>query len=72
MYIFQTTVSRAHAADAGTQKGLHLLEQILPSNVCRHYVLVMPPTEDIGSATLTSVNEDWIDAVDSFLLLVLE
>ena len=73
MYIFQMTVSRSHAADTD-QRGLHLLKQILPRNVPWHYVLVVPhiaDTTDIGSTTLTSVNKDWVDAVVSFLLLVL-
>jgi len=68
-YIFQMTVSCAHAADTGSQKGLSLLEKMLPPDVPWHYVLVVP---DRHSVTLTSVSKKWVDAVVSFLLLVLE
>jgi len=67
-YIFQMTVSSAHAADTGSQKGLRLLKKMLP-DVPWHYVLVVP---DKQSVTLTSVSKNWVDAVASFLLLVLE
>ena len=67
-YIFQMTVTSAHAADTGSQKGLRLLEKMLP-DVPWHYVLVVP---DKHSVTLTSVSKKWVDAVASFLWLVLE
>lgn len=72
VYIFQMTVSHSHTADTGAQKGPRLLKQILPSDVPWHYVLVMPPTTNMSAATLTLVNEDWVDAVESFRLLVLD
>jgi len=71
-YIFQMTVSNAHAVDSPTQKGLPLLQQMLPKGVPWHYVLVMPHTADVKSVKLTSVKEDWVNTVESFQLLLLE
>jgi hypothetical protein len=72
VYIFQMRVSRAHADDTSAQKGLHLLSQILLSDIPWHYVLVMPPTTNICLAMLNSVHQDWVDAVESFQLFVLD
>ena len=72
VYIFQMTVSREHAADTAGQKGLGLLKKMLPSHVPWHYVMVLPPTADKASITLTSVTRTWVQAVKSFRLLVLK
>ena len=72
VYIFQMTVSCTHTADTDTQKGLHFLGKILPQDVHWHYVLVVPPTPNVSSVTLTSVSKEWVDAVESFRLLVLQ
>ena len=67
------TVPRTHTADTDTQKGLHLLEKILPRDVHWHYVLVvLPTTPNVSSVTLTSVSKEWVDAVESFRLLILQ
>jgi len=72
VYIFQRTVSEVHAVDSPKAAGLRLLNEMLPPGVPQHYVLVVPHGLDASTARLTLVNEDWVHAIESFRLLVLD
>ena len=72
VYIFQMTVSKAHAVDSPKAAGLRLLNEMLPPGIPRHYVLVVPHGLDVSTVRLTLVNDSWINATESFRLLVLD
>ena len=72
VYIFQMTVSKAHAVDSPKAAGLGLLNKVLPRGLPWHYVLVVPHHLDVRTVRLTLVNDDWVHATKSFQLLVLD
>jgi len=71
VYIFQMSISHEHNIGTPTQKGTSLLRGLVGGRHIWHYIMVVPDTNP-ESVTLTSVDPQWVGAVSSFQLMVLD
>jgi len=71
VYIFQMSISHTHDISTRTQKGTSLLRGLVGRERVWHYIMVVPDTNP-ESVTLTSVDPEWVGAVSSFELMVLD
>ena len=71
VYIFQMSISHEHNIGTRTQKGTSLLRGLVGGRRIWHYIMVVPDTNP-ESVTLTSVDSQWVGAVNSFQLMVLD
>lgn len=68
VFIFQITLSSTHAVDSKGRKGLLSLINLLPPEIPRHYVVVVPKGVK-ESFRLTEVSQEWSSMFRSFQVM---